>query len=461
MKNKKISQNFVVLMGFILTFFALIIGTNILLKGPKETNRARESLKKYTSLLENNKIVKVENALKDEDPKTIKEKFLGYDKDNKLIATLYGAVKDNQYGSIYLRVIVDPEGKIIGISATVDQSYSPEKTKEYVEKYKNSLISEPKASDGSSGPTVKISVGTADEIIADIAKSHGIVKNAYDELFAKGYVLSDESDISDDTVKKFKTVSVDGKIVANVYTIEGEGLYITETGAEGSIQLQIILDSKSTRILGFVIDEKTYHHTWSYRSYLEKYLNKLISENVYIGGYTDKIIVVDEESGATSGNSASNTVLVAMKMLAGLKTYLGLTFAEKVEVNSDVVKTSQAFKDKDGNDFEIYYLEGEGVYDSHSGSSGSIGVYVVLDKDNKIIDISLPEAKYNHTKSKTYMNDVEKYIKMLVKDSVSIIHIKSISVDGESGATSSGNLSNTNLVIQELLSKLDAYKKGE
>ncbi|MDY0276587.1 MAG: hypothetical protein RBQ97_00740 [Acholeplasma sp.] len=466
MKENKNLKDILYMVGFIVVFLGVIIGLNYALKSTKANNEAQYKVKKYETVLNGIKVGELKDVLKDTDDKIIKEKYEALNVNNKVVAILYEATKDNQYGSITIRVAIDAEGKIIGVEAEVDQSISPDKTKAYVEAYKGSKISSPKA-DGVSMPSVGISVGTANEIFSAIAESAGIVDDIFTQLFGEGYSFSEVTTITEDTetVKGVKDVLVNDEVKAQVYILEGKALYNTTEGygsdEEKSIELQLIVEPISTRIIGYYFDMDKYHHTKSYITHVENYLNALIKNNVLAANYSD--IEVDAETGGTSSTGSlqpANTVKLVRTLLNNLKNNLGYVFGEEETVNSDAVKTKQEITV--GSDkFYLYYLEDEGIYETGNSEEKSIGLYIIINAENKVVSSYVPLDKYHHTKSNAFMKNVYNYINGIIKNKVDVTTISSFEVDSDSGATGSGNPSNSVKLLISMIKDLGTYVGGD
>jgi len=87
-----------------------------------------------------------------------------------------------------------------------------------------------------------------------------------------------------------------------------------------------------------------------------------------------------------------------------------------------------------------YHLRGTGEYNSDSGSSGTINMYVGLSSTGEILGIDLPKDQYGHTTSNAFYPKVVAYANSIVGS-----NIDSFSGQGDlaTGATNSKNLVNT------------------
>lgn len=108
---------------------------------------------------------------------------------------------------------------------------------------------------------------------------------------------------------------------------------------------------------------------------------------------------------------------------------------------TDIVKAKEIVKNANNEVIgAFYHLEGTGVYNSDSGSSGTINLYLGVLNDGTIAGLSLPRDEYGHTSSALFYPRVNNYVQSLKGQS-----IDSFTGDVTSGATNSINLIDTML----------------
>ncbi|MCR1808678.1 hypothetical protein [Haploplasma modicum] len=236
----------------------------------------------------------------------------------KEIGLLYKAEKNNTYGNIKLDVVLNKEGKIIGIASNIDQQFPgknhPSEVNNYVNALKGSEIKNPGNSDIAK-PTVSITLGTIDELLKDVAIAGGFIEeklSIYEELFGEDYTEEEQTKPDLENIKGYKTILVNGEVLAHVYHITGLGIYNEQEKA--SIDLNIILSPDYT-ILG--AEELEYNHTGGgFKKKVFAYLDELADAKVKI----DEVEAFKSDvTGATNSRTLVKEMLVELSNLLGGK----------------------------------------------------------------------------------------------------------------------------------------------
>lgn len=306
MKKDTVNKYLVILIYLFVTL-GVLIGASFLLTPVKNKNISKERLKKYSGLVSELKDLEETEFEKG----IITEKLQAKNSDNKTVS-LYDATLANGYGDIQMIVAVLEDGTILGISANVNQSIGASLTKTYVEGYKGSKINQPTTE--ITAPTVSFSLDTANAILEEISKSHGIVEEKltiYEELFGKDYTEEEQTKPDLENIKGYKTILVNGEVLAHVYHITGLGIYNEQEKA--SIDLNIILSPDYT-ILG--AEELEYKHTGGgFKKKVFAYIDELADAKVKIG---EVETFVSDVTGATNSRTLVKEMLVELsKFLLG------------------------------------------------------------------------------------------------------------------------------------------------
>lgn len=368
-------------------------------------------------------------------PKTITEvsKVLNGKKE---IGLLYKAEKDNTYGNIKLEVVLNKEGKIIGIASNIDQQFPgknhPSEVNNYVNALKGSEIKNPGNSDIAK-PTVSITLGTIDELLKDVGIAGGFIeeKSIYEILFGKNFSVANYKFEKTETVLEQKNVFVKGNKVARSFVINS----VDDTGR--AIKLNVVLNLEN-EILGYEVIE--YGHGQG--QYMEASI-KFLDEITKLGLNINK--VKDHETDIT-GATGSQALIRAM--FEDLNQFISNNYVSIYEVifksknvgfeRMPIIQTDEvlAFNELhiDNNHVGYSYLVSQEA-EYFNGRSGHITFNIILDLDNKIIGYE--EVEYKHTLALGQTNLYEislKFLDEIVEQKLSIEEASLYSTDN-TGAT--------------------------
>lgn len=384
-------------------------------------------------------------------PKTITEvsKVLNGKKE---IGLLYKAEKDNTYGNIKLDVVLNKEGKIIGIASNIDQQFPgknhPSEVNNYVNALKGSEIKNPGNSDIAK-PTVSITLGTIDELLKDVGIAGGFIeeKSIYEILFGKNFSVANYKFEKTETVLEQKNVFVKGNKVARSFVINS----VDDTGR--AIKLNVVLNLEN-EILGYEVIE--YGHGQG--QYMEASI-KFLDEITKLGLNINK--VKDHETDIT-GATGSQAAIRAM--FEDLNQFISNNYVSIYEVifksknvgfeRMPIIQTDEvlAFNELhiDNNHVGYSYLVSQEA-EYFNGRSGHITFNIILDLDNKIIGYE--EVEYKHTLALGQTNLYEislKFLDEIVEQKLSIEEASLYSTDN-TGAT------NTQSAIKLMFKNLNDF----
>ncbi|WP_026392041.1 hypothetical protein [Haploplasma modicum] len=384
-------------------------------------------------------------------PKTITEvsKVLNGKKE---IGLLYKAEKDNTYGNIKLDVVLNKEGKIIGIASNIDQQFPgknhPSEVNNYVNALKGSEIKNPGNSDIAK-PTVSITLGTIDELLKDVGIAGGFIeeKSIYEILFGKNFSVANYKFKKTETVLEQKNVFVKGNKVARSFVINS----VDDTGR--AIKLNVVLNLEN-EILGYEVIE--YGHGQG--QYMEASI-KFLDEITKLGLNINK--VKDHETDIT-GATGSQAAIRAM--FEDLNQFISNNYVSIYEVifksknvgfeRMPIIQTDEvlAFNELhiDNNHVGYSYLVSQEA-EYFNGRSGHITFNIILDLDNKIIGYE--EVEYKHTLALGQTNLYEislKFLDEIVEQKLSIEEASLYSTDN-TGAT------NTQSAIKLMFKNLNDF----
>lgn len=384
-------------------------------------------------------------------PKTITEvsKVLNGKKE---IGLLYKAEKDNTYGNIKLDVVLNKEGKIIGIASNIDQQFPgknhPSEVNNYVNALKGSEIKNPGNSDIAK-PTVSITLGTIDELLKDVGIAGGFIeeKSIYEILFGKNFSVANYKFEKTETVLEQKNVFVKGNKVARSFVINS----VDDTGR--AIKLNVVLNLEN-EILGYEVIE--YGHGQG--QYMEASI-KFLDEITKLGLNINK--VKDHETDIT-GATGSQAAIRAM--FEDLNQFISNNYVSIYEVifksknvgfeRMPIIQTDEvlAFNELhiDNNHVGYSYLVSQEA-EYFNGRSGHITFNIILDLDNKIIGYE--EVEYKHTLALGQTNLYEislKFLDKIVEQKLSIEEASLYSTDN-TGAT------NTQSAIKLMFKNLNDF----
>lgn len=384
-------------------------------------------------------------------PKTITEvsKVLNGKKE---IGLLYKAEKDNTYGNIKLDVVLNKEGKIIGIASNIDQQFPgknhPSEVNNYVNALKGSEIKNPGNSDIAK-PTVSITLGTIDELLKDVGIAGGFIeeKSIYEILFGKNFSVANYKFEKTETVLEQKNVFVKGNKVARSFVINS----VDDTGR--AIKLNVVLNLEN-EILGYEVIE--YGHGQG--QYMEASI-KFLDEITKLGLNINK--VKDHETDIT-GATGSQAAIRAM--FEDLNQFISNNYVSIYEVifksknvgfeRMPIIQTDEvlAFNELhiDNNHVGYSYLVSQEA-EYFNGRSGHITFNIILDLDNKIIGYE--EVEYKHTLALGQTNLYEislNFLDEIVEQKLSIEEASLYSTDN-TGAT------NTQSAIKLMFKNLNDF----
>lgn len=304
-----------------------------------------------------------------------------------------------------------------------------------------------------------------------------VEKSAYEKLFGKDYELINETKLIDGEINRDGSiitrydVVVDSKLVAYTYFVTRDGLKITgETHGDepyGSIEIQVITDTFTTRILGTEIDKENYHHssTDNYMNITKNYLSKLVENTIYAASYEKSDIIVDGDSGASSNDEVggtTNTIKLVQQILEDLATHLQNDYQfgtlEKIEGEAETRVLSKQTLTISGTSYTIYQTRGFGEYFEYDPAN-EIVTELVIDSSDIIKYTSF--IKYTHSQYDGYDIPSHKFINSLVTKNVDIKGFKAdYPVDENSGASNGTNPSNSVRVIIASIVKVADYING-
>ncbi|HHW80019.1 MAG TPA: hypothetical protein GX742_04340, partial [Acholeplasmataceae bacterium] len=244
-------RSFLTIVITILVVFGLLIVTDIITKPIIENNEMKLKIEEYSEILDD--IDTIETL-------TISEEFVSdaqkaVNDKGEIIGYLFTASKDNQWGSILIRMAVSANGEIIGVTSVVDQSLSADETKAYITKFIGSKIESPEALDGSTGPTTRDSVLTAEELIGSISKAFISLEiepdlTEIELIYGKGAVATlDDSFTGNELVLMKEDIYLEDTYLGSLYLLKGTGIYHQTN--EGSLEYKVALD-EDLNILGFI-----------------------------------------------------------------------------------------------------------------------------------------------------------------------------------------------------------------
>ena len=373
--NEKTKHGLIVV-GYFVFIVLLLAGTFFVLKPVRQNNLNKEILKKYSSVAEG--VVRIEES--PFESSIVTEKYVGYDENDKNIATLYTATANNQFGSITIVIAVSPEGDIIGINALdVNQSLSANETAGAINNF-NGMIND--NYDGVTGVTY--SNDSVKEILEEIIKLQG--------------------DIAPPKPEEGIT-----KLEDNKYLVAKTAKYHNDS--EGMIAFNFEVSNEGV-LLSY--EEVYYEHTPGFKQNVLDFLDDLVANNSNISNPTAVLGDFDGKTGST------NTTTVVLDMLNDLNRFIFAQNAEEgvhhVEENEYlVVKTAEYFNGQEGTLAFFFTISEEGIL------------------------LSYEEGKYGHTPG--FKPNVLNFLDDLIANNSNISDPTAVlgDFDGKTGSTNSSN----------------------
>ena len=373
--NEKTKHGLIVV-GYFVFIVLLLAGTFFVLKPVRQNNLNKEILKKYSSVAEG--VVRIEES--PFESSIVTEKYIGYDENDKNIATLYTATANNQFGSITIVIAVSPEGDIIGINALdVNQSLSANETAGAINNF-NGMIND--NYDGVTGVTY--SNDSVKEILEEIIKLQG--------------------DIAPPKPEEGIT-----KLEDNKYLVAKTAKYHNDS--EGMIAFNFEVSNEGV-LLSY--EEVYYEHTPGFKQNVLDFLDDLVANNSNISNPTAVLGDFDGKTGST------NTTTVVLDMLNDLNRFIFAQNAEEgvhhIEENEYlVIKTAEYFNGQEGTLAFFFTISEEGIL------------------------LSYEEGKYGHTPG--FKPNVLNFLDDLIANNSNISDPTAVlgDFDGKTGSTNSSN----------------------
>lgn len=373
------------------------------------------------------KVVNVE--LGATDPDTIKSKKNVLKKDD-VVGTIYEVFKENQYGSIELKVIVDNNNVIISMETDIIQSIGQEESTIYVQSFVGSELTAPQTMDGIATPTVSVTLGTIDELLSDIATSQGAKPTEdplkkYKELYSEITKVAnvDKNDNDPETVVEKVIGTKKSERLGYIYEVKKTNIY-------GSITILIAVnDAGIIEALVPTVDQSI--GATETAKYLKGHVGSKITEPAVLDGTALPTVSISIGTATDLLEDLGNVFINDMKVK--------YNFVEDVEIiefieiaDRSIIKQQVVLKNSEGALIANVY---EGIKNS---DFGTLTLRVVVSEDGKIDDIN-----YVLDDSSWEQADKEAYIKSFVGKNLNEINPDIF--DGIAGATA------TSPVIKDIL----------
>ncbi len=314
--------------------------------------------------------------------------------------------------------------------------------------------------------TLYLVIGTAIMLVASIVMIIIINATTTDDpvelLFGMPVELKNETNIDESpggqtfSYIDYKTVAYDkdDQKVGDVYNVKIKNAYALDTEAPyGVIELLVGIDVEDLVYVSIVeLDQST----WTVMG-IQAYINETFNGIPYLDVETlPEFDAADPTAGATATDSTGTIKQSVLNVIylhydVNVDPYDGVlgddyvtevdtTFTSTTHVTSKLnITTSTTVPNG-----TIYVVTGSGEY--YDGSTAAITLWVIVDENDHIFNILMPEDLYGHSPF-LHDNNLD-YLDGFIGDSFADITITIGTLDGQTGA------SNTNLLIQELLTAL-------
>ena len=440
----------------VLTIVAIICGAligsvNAITAPVIEKNRIEAQNKAYQEVLPAGADfveIEIENL-----PKTITTIVEGKDAQGKVVGYVYILSGTNQHGSMTIALSLDEKGKILGAQfVAIEQTLNVEGTRNNLSKFVGTKISDLKP-EGDLVSGVTNSLNTVKELLSQVAAVHREVANVpldpYTAIFGPDYTLTTDASFEQTYHVLAREIAKDAgrNDIGYVYKLNGIG--VAQDGqAEKELTFYVALD-KEQKILGIISPEEEYKHSsGGFRNVTLALMESLVGLSL-----NDIDTDYDVTGGATNTGQLVIDLLVALKEVAfeeittdPYAQIFGKDYT-KTEDN-DFEKTDHILRKEDvvneSNELIGYVYQLRDVVENFKPEEfNPITIYVILDKENKILGILAPEAEYEHTLGERY-DKVLGNIELLVGEKLEDIE------DGEYDFVS-GVTNTTGLVIDLLI----------
>ena len=389
-----------------------------------------------------------------------------YSKKGQFLATVYNVKIKNTYtvsneydfGMIELLVAINEKNQAYVEVVYLNQSdWTIKGVQKYIYEYYNGVTMEqieniPKydAADINAGATAVDSTGTIKDLVLKVMKLHLNIENdPYLTIFGPDYTLTTDASFEQTYHVLAREIAKDAgrNDIGYVYKLNGIG--VAQDGqAEKELTFYVALD-KEQKILGIISPEEEYKHSsGGFRNVTLALMESLVGLSL-----NDIDTDYDVTGGATNTGQLVIDLLVALKEVAfeeittdPYAQIFGKDYT-KTEDN-DFEKTDHILRKEDvvneSNELIGYVYQLRDVVENFKPEEfNPITIYVILDKENKILGILAPEAEYEHTLGERY-DKVLGNIELLVGEKLEDIE------DGEYDFVS-GVTNTTGLVIDLLI----------
>ncbi len=279
-----------------------------------------------------------------------------------------------------------------------------------------------------------IQIGTAPEVLPYVA------------FFGEAYVVETTENLNESDA----TIVVERiKDLGYVYTITKSGLYRTDRTDERSITMVVALDDTG-KILGVLLPEDLYNHTAG-----NFYTNAL----TFAQGYVDMNLadVTDGNAGASESGQAYNSKTLIEDMMLIIQNVHTITPPESLpyaeffgdayeieftlnETDTDASIIIEGIKDQG----YVYTITKSGLYRPTREDLRSMTLVVVIDMNNIIKGVRLPEDLYEHSGG-GYYQDALAYALGFVDTDINDL------IDGTSGSTDVGTAFTSRSLIEDMM----------